>query len=186
MKVETTNLPDTLLIQPKVFGDARGFFLETWQHGRYASAGIPAQFVQDNCSSSSHGVLRGLHLQHPYGQGKLVSVLEGEVFDVAVDLRVGSPSFGRWTSVLLTAKDRNQFWIPAGFAHGFCVVSERAVFFYKCTEQYRPDCEISVRWDDPSLGIDWPLRDPLVSEKDQKALRLADISPDLLPRYVPK
>jgi dTDP-4-dehydrorhamnose 3,5-epimerase len=183
MLVKTTELPGTLTIQPKVFGDPRGYFLESYQYRRYLDAGIAEVFVQDNISSSIHGVLRGLHLQHPYGQGKLVSVIEGEVYDVAVDVRVGSPTFGRWTGVKLTGELKNQFWIPAGFAHGFQVLSEKATFFYKCTEVYRPDCEITIRWDDPRIGIDWPIRTPKLSNRDAKGTLLKDVPLDLLPRY---
>ncbi len=186
MQVLGTKLPDTLIIQPKVFGDARGFFVETWHQERYAEVGLPARFAQDNMSASSYGVLRGLHFQHPYGQGKLVTVVEGEVYDVAVDVRVGSPTFGQWTSVILSGRERNQFWIPAGFAHGFCVLSPQAIFAYKCTEIYRPECEMSVRWDDPSLSIPWPIKDPNVSDKDRKGLFLKDIPLDRLPRYQEK
>lgn len=183
MQVSTTDLPGVLLCEPKVFGDDRGYFLETWQAQRYAAAGMPEQFVQDNLSNSRRGILRGLHLQHPNAQGKLVYVLDGEVFDVAVDVRVGSPTFGRFVSAVLSSDNKHQLYIPPGFAHGFCVTSERATFAYKCTTYYSPETELSVRWDDPALGIPWPIQDPQLSTKDAAALPLADISHERLPSY---
>ena len=148
MKVSGTNFSGVMLIEPTVLDDFRGLFYESWSASRYAEVGVPGPFVQDNISSSTHGTLRGLHLQHPRGQGKLVHVLVGEVFDVVVDVRVGSPDFGRWTGATLSETNRHQLYIPPGFAHGFCVVSDAALFAYKCTEYYCPETEITVAWDD--------------------------------------
>ena len=183
VKVIATELPEVLLVEPRVFGDARGFFLETFQAERYAAAGIAGPFVQDNLSRSVKGTLRGLHFQQPRAQGKLVHVLRGAVWDVAVDVRRGSPRFGRWVAVELSEENRRQLWIPPGFAHGFCVLSESADFFYKCTDFYAPDCERAVRWNDPALGIRWPVESPLISAKDQAAPELAT-APEL-PAYKP-
>ena len=183
MHVHTTNLPGVVIFEPRVFGDARGFFMETWNQARYAEAGLPERFVQDNLSFSRRGVLRGLHFQNPNGQGKLVSVLQGEVFDVAVDIRVGSPTFGQVASVRLSAENKRQFYIPPGFAHGFCVTSETALFAYKCTEFYDAQAEASLRWDDPALAIAWPVEQPELSAKDAAALTLAEFPPERLPRY---
>jgi len=180
MKVVETPLPGVLILEPKVFGDERGFFMETWSRERYGKAGIDVDFVQDNLSSSRRGVLRGLHFQNPLAQGKLVHVLAGEVFDVAVDLRRGSPTFGQWHGVILSGENKRQYWVPPGFAHGFCVTSESALFAYKCTELYAPEHEKSIRWDDPALAIDWPVADPQVSEKDRMAPLLADMDPGAL------
>lgn len=174
MRVTALELPEVLLVEPAVFGDARGFFLESFSARRYADAGIPGPFVQDNVSRSQGGVLRGLHLQHPRAQGKLVSVLEGEVYDVAVDVRVGSPTFGRWVGEWLSAENHRQLYVPPGFAHGFAVTSESALFAYKCTEYYHPEHEISVRWDDPELAVTWPIAAPRVSGKDAAGLPLAE------------
>lgn len=155
-------------IRPKVFGDDRGYFLETYSFRDYSDAGIDAVFVQDNQSKSAKGVLRGLHFQKKHVQGKLVRAVDGEVFDVAVDLRVGSPTFGKWAGVTLRASEQNQFWIPPGFAHGFLVLSVTAVFSYKCTDFYHPEDEGGLRWDDPSIGIEWPVigMESLLSGKD--------------------
>lgn len=183
MKVERTALPEVLRIEPAVHGDSRGFFVETWHEERYREAGIDARFVQDNHSLSSRGALRGLHAQLRRPQGKLVRVAEGEVFDVAVDIRRGSPTFGRIAHAILSSANCHQLWIPPGFVHGFCVLSERAHFEYKCTDYYDPGGEISVRWDDPDLGIPWPIGDPVLSAKDAAAPRLAELSPERLPRY---
>ena len=183
MKVTRLEIPDVLLVEPRVFGDARGYFVETYQAERYAEAGISERFVQDNMSRSSRGTLRGLHLQHPDSQGKLVSVVEGEVFDVAVDTRVGSPTFGKWVSVLLSSSDHRQMYIPPGFAHGFCVTSEQALFAYKCTQLYKPQHELGVMWNDRGLGIPWPVTQPIISAKDQRFLPLAQIDPASLPRW---
>jgi len=184
MKVGETSVPGVLLVEPDRFGDSRGFFQELWHERRYADAGIAGPFVQDNISLSGRGVLRGLHLQHPQGQGKLVYVLQGEVFDVAVDVRVGSPSFGQWTGAVLSADNARQLWIPEGFAHGFCVLSEAALFAYKCTDFYNRDTELAVLWNDPEIGIDWPLDDPSVSDKDAVAPPLSAIDRGRLPVWV--
>lgn len=175
MNVQTGRLPGLLIVEPKVFGDARGFFLETWNQRRYPDAGLTATFVQDNLSFSRQGALRGLHFQNPGPQGKLVSVLQGEVFDVAVDLRQSSPTFGEWEGFNLSGENKRQFFIPTGFAHGFLVLSETALFHYKCTEFYSPKDEVTLRWDDPQLNIPWPLKNPTLSEKDARGLFLRDI-----------
>ncbi len=176
-------LPEVLLIEPQVFGDERGYFIETFQTQRYAEAGMRLPFVQDNRSRSAYGILRGLHLQNPYAQAKLVSVCEGEVFDVAVDVRLGSPTFGRWVGATLSAQNHHQLYIPPGFAHGFCVTSEFAQFTYKCTDLYHPESELGVAFDDEELGIEWPVKSPILSAKDQKNLKLSQIDPNRLPRY---
>lgn len=175
MKVTPTALPEVLLIEPKVFGDDRGFFFESWNERTYAEAGIREHFVQDNHSRSAKGVLRGLHYQIRQPQGKLVRVIAGEIFDVAVDIRRGSPRFGKSISVRLSAEQKNLLWVPAGFAHGFVVVSESAEVLYKTTDFYAPEHERTLAWDDPALGIDWPLDgEPLLSAKDRIGQRLAD------------
>ena len=183
MKIVETSLPGVLIIEPKVFGDPRGYFVETWQQQRYAEAGIHLPFVQDNLSRSARGILRGLHLQHPGDQGKLVFVVEGEVFDVAVDVRVGSPTFGKWAATTLSAADHRQFWVPPGFAHGFCVTSESAVFAYKCTAPYAPQHEVGVAWNDPAIGIPWPVSEPLLSDKDRRLGPLSAIDRARLPKF---
>ena len=183
MKVVGTDLPGCVVIEPAVFGDDRGFFFETWNADRYGEHGLPTKFVQSNVSSSTRGVLRGLHYQWPNPQGKLVSVLEGEVYDVAVDIRRGSPHFGRWTAVVLSAENKRQFWMPEGFAHGFAVLSERAIFSYLCTAQYDRAADAGVRWNDAAIGIDWPVGEPLLSDKDAKAPFLGDVAADRLPPY---
>ncbi|MBN1817515.1 MAG: dTDP-4-dehydrorhamnose 3,5-epimerase [Sedimentisphaerales bacterium] len=182
MQVLPTKLPGVLLIEPKVFGDSRGFFLETWSRERYAQAGLTVDFVQDNVSFSQHGVLRGLHFQNPQAQGKLVQVLAGEVFDVAVDIRVGSDTFGQWVGEHLSVENHRQLYIPPGFAHGFCVLSEVALFSYKCTEYYDPAVEGGILWNDPEIGIEWPVADPRLSDKDKKYTRLSQVPVDRLPR----
>lgn len=183
MKVTDTGLPGCRVIDPDVYGDERGFFFETWNAERFAEHGLPTRFVQSNVSASARGVLRGLHYQWPNPQGKLVSVLEGEVYDVAVDIRTGSPHFGQWTAVILSAANKRQLWIPEGFAHGFAVLSERAIFSYLCTAQYDRDADAGVRWDDPAIAIDWPIADPLLSDKDARAPMLKDIAADRLPTF---
>ncbi|MGH2593764.1 MAG: dTDP-4-dehydrorhamnose 3,5-epimerase [Anaerolineae bacterium] len=183
MKVIESDLPDVLLIEPEVRGDARGYFMETWNVARYEQAGLSARFVQDNVSYSARGTLRGLHFQNPNAQGKLVYVLQGEVFDVAVDIRVGSPTFGRWTGITLSGDNKRQVYIPEGFAHGFCVTSEHALLAYKCTDFYNPEAEASVLWNDPDIGIDWPVRLPILSDRDKNAPRLKDMPPDRLPKF---
>ena len=185
MKIIETSLPGCLVIEPAVFGDERGVFFETWNADRFGEHGLPVKFVQSNVSTSVKGVLRGLHYQWPRPQGKLVSVLEGEVYDVAVDIRRGSPNFGRWEAVILSADNRRQLWIPEGFAHGFAVLSEHAVFNDLCTDVYVKEADAGVRWNDGDIGVDWPVSDPLLSAKDEKAPFLADISGDRLPVYTP-
>src|SRR5690606_16027024 len=182
MNVIETEVPGVLILEPKVFGDDRGYFFETWNQARYAELGMPGPWVQDNLSFSARGVLRGLHYQHPNGQGKLVSVLRGEVFDVAVDIRAGSPTFGKWAGVTLSASNKRQLWVPPGFAHGFVVTADDALFCYKCTEYYAPKEEGSLLWDDPDLGIAWPVDRPTLSPKDAAGLRLRDVPDDRLPR----
>jgi dTDP-4-dehydrorhamnose 3,5-epimerase len=180
MIVENTPLPGLLLVKPDVFGDERGFFQESWNLRRYTEAGLDRHFVQDNLSFSRKGILRGLHFQNPHSQGKLVYALRGEVFDVAVDVRADSPSFGEWYGVTLSEENHLQLFIPEGFAHGFCVTSETALFAYKCTDFYRPELECSIRWDDPDIGIDWPIKNPELSKKDQNGQWLRDLSRDAL------
>ena len=183
MKVHETDLPGCLVIEPRVFGDERGFFYESWNHSRFREAGIDATVVQSNVSQSTRGVLRGLHYQWPNPQGKLVSVLEGEVYDVAVDVRRGSPHFGRWTAAMLTADNKRHFWSPEGFAHGFVVVSERATFTYLCTALYDAPADAGIRWNDAAIGIDWPVAHPILSGKDERAPFLAEIAPERLPVF---
>ena len=185
MKFTQTHPPGLVTIEPDVFGDQRGYFLELWRSPRYAEHGIPEHFVQDNVSFSRQGVLRGLHCQHPDGQGKLVTVLEGEVFDVAVDIRTGSPTFGQWLGVTLSGETKNQLYIPEGFAHGFYVISPTALFMYKCTRIYNPQTEISVAWNDPDIGIQWPTDSPQLADKDRQAPRLKDLPAERLPSYTP-
>lgn len=175
MNVLETDLPEVLIIEPRVFGDERGFFLETFQAERYRhTARISLPFVQDNLSRSTRGVLRGLHLQRTSPQGKLVRVARGEVFDVAADIDPNSATYGRWVGVRLSDENQRQLWIPPGYAHGFLVLSDVADFEYKCTDYYRPGDECGVRWDDPTLGIDWPLSDPILSDKDRALPTLRD------------
>lgn len=181
MEVFRPDIEGLVVIQPKIFGDSRGCFLETYNQKKYREIGIDEDFVQDNQSVSEKGVLRGLHFQNPKGQGKLVSVVEGEVYDVAVDVRKDSATFGKHFGLVLTAEKKNQFYIPPGFAHGFCVLSERAIFTYKCTEFYHPEHEHSLLWSDPDLGIEWPVENPEVSEKDLKGLRLNEFEKRFLP-----
>jgi dTDP-4-dehydrorhamnose 3,5-epimerase len=183
MRVTETELPGVLRVEPRVFGDARGFFLESFSVARYGEVGIPGPFVQDNMSASARGTVRGLHLQSPHPQGKLVWVVQGSVMDVAVDLRVGSPHFGRWVAEELSAENKRQLWVPPGFAHGFCVTSESAIFVYKCTEYYAPADELGLLWNDPELAIPWPVSEPVVSPKDRALPRLRDIDQSRLPRY---
>ena len=175
MNIIQTKLANCVIIEPKVYGDDRGFFLETFQAERYASAGITLPFVQDNHSRSSKGVLRGLHFQKTKPQGKLVRVVRGEVYDVAVDIRLGSPTYGRWEAVVLSDDNKKQFWVPPGFAHGFVVISDSADFEYKCTDYYDPSDEGSLLWSDPDLNIPWPIDKPILSEKDAQAPLLANL-----------
>lgn len=182
MNVYPTDLPGVMLIEPAVLRDERGYFFEAWNQVRYAQHGLTADMRQDNVSWSRRGVIRGLHYQHPHSQAKLVYVLEGEVFDVAVDVRVGSPSFGCWNGTMLSAENRRQLFIPSGFAHGFCVVSEGALVAYKCSETFRAECDLAVSWCDPQIGIRWPdLGPPIVSAKDRGAPRLAEVPRERLP-----
>lgn len=183
MEVIETRLPGVLVVEPKVFGDERGFFMETWNEDRYREAGLPHEFVQDNLSFSQHGVLRGLHFQNPNQQGKLVYVLHGEVFDVAIDIRKGSPTFGEWVSCTLSSENKRQFYVPEGFAHGFVVTSEAALFAYKCTDKYNGEAEGSILWNDPEIGIEWPLEEPTLSEKDRNAPLLSKMPEERLPDY---
>lgn len=183
MNVLETALPGVKIIEPKIFGDTRGFFVETWQADRYRDAGLPAEFVQDNLSRSTHGVLRGLHYQYPQPQGKLVYVLEGEVLDVAVDIRVGSPTFGRSMVAKLSGENKKQIYLPPGFAHGFYVLSETALFAYKCTTSYVAQNDRGIIWNDTDLGIEWPTSTPSLSAKDIQHRRLRDVPRDLLPSY---
>jgi dTDP-4-dehydrorhamnose 3,5-epimerase len=172
--VQETAIEGVRLITPRVHGDARGYFFECWRADRYAGLGVPERFVQDNVSRSRRGVLRGLHVQHPHSQGKLVQVFDGAVFDVAVDVRVGSPTFGQWVAYELSADNHCQLYTPPGIAHGFCVLSESALLNYKCTEFYRPDAELTIAWNDPAIGIEWPISEPVLSEKDSRAHRLQE------------
>jgi dTDP-4-dehydrorhamnose 3,5-epimerase len=181
MDVVKAALPGVLIIEPKIFGDARGFFIEAYRATRYVEAGIPGPFVQDNLSRSGYGVLRGLHLQNPGAQGKLVTVLQGRVLDVAVDVRLGSPTFGRHIAVELSDQNRRQLWVPRGFAHGFLVLSETADFFYMCDAPYSSADEIATFWNDPALGINWGVEKPSLSARDAVARPLAES--ENLPSY---
>ena len=184
MRVVETELPGVLIVEPQVFGDTRGFFIETHSQRRYADAGVaPQGFVQDNVSLSRKGVLRGLHYQYPNPQGKLIEVLSGEVFDIAADIRVGSPTFGKWVGVSLSGESHRQLYLPPGFAHGFAVMSESALFAYKCTTYYDAAADRAVAWDDPQLAIAWPIEAPELSAKDRAAPKLADIPKEHLPIY---
>ena len=173
MQVTPTDIPDVLIVEPRVFGDARGFFFESWNRRTFAAAGLDVDFVQDNHSRSSRGVLRGLHYQIHHAQGKLVRVIAGEVYDVAVDLRRASPTFGRHVAVTLSADNARMLWVPAGFAHGFCVTSDSADFLYKTTDYWHAEHERTLLWNDPALGVDWPVRDPVIAAKDAAGTPLA-------------
>ena len=181
MKVTPFQIPDVLLIVPDVYEDDRGYFFEAWQQERYGREVTRLAFVQDSLSVSRRGVLRGLHLQHPHEQGKLVTALAGAAFDVAVDVRRGSPTFGRWVAAELSAANRRQMWIPAGFAHGFQALQDGTVFCYKCTDVYHPECERTLRFSDPAIGVAWPLANPVVSPRDASAPLLADLPAEALP-----
>jgi dTDP-4-dehydrorhamnose 3,5-epimerase len=183
MKIQRTRLPGVVVIEPAVFGDARGFFYEEWNKARYAEHGLNFDVVQANVSRSSYGVLRGLHYQWPSPQGKLVSVIEGEVWDVAVDIRRGSPTFGQWEACVLSAENRRHFWIPEGYAHGFVVLSPHATFSYLCTAHYDKDADAVLRWNDAQLAINWPIAAPTLSEKDAKAPFLAEVAVERLPVF---
>ena len=185
MKLHRLRIPELIVVEPAVHGDARGYFLETWNRDRFRGLGLDFSVAQVNLSRSAHGVLRGLHYQWPKPQGKFVSVLEGEVWDVAVDIRRGSPTFGQWEAVVISAVNRKHLWIPEGFAHGFVVLSEFATFNYLCTEVYDRECDASVRWNDPAFAVDWPIADPQLSSKDKDAPMLADVPEDRLPTYTP-
>lgn len=181
MQIIPTTLEGVRIIEPDVHEDSRGFFMETYQRDRYQESGIHCAFVQDNLSYSVRGTLRGLHYQYPHGQAKLVQVLMGEVYDVAVDVRRGSNGFGRWVGVRLSERNRRQVFLPEGFAHGFCVLSDTALFKYTCSDVYAPECEQAVLWNDPDIGIAWPLDAPLLSEKDRQAPRLKDLPLQRIP-----
>ena len=180
MKIIATNFPNLTLIKPHIFGDSRGWFFESWNKGRYIEAGIGLPFVQDNISYSTKNVIRGLHYQKPFTQGKLVFVLEGEVWDVVVDLRRRSPTFGKWQGFTLTGKNKEQLYVPPGFAHGFCVISDTVLFQYKCTDIYNPASERGIMWNDPDLNIPWPTEKPVISDKDTKHPFFRDLTRDLL------
>lgn len=174
MKVIKTNLPEVLIVEPRVHGDERGFFLETYRRDRFAEHGIVADFVQDNRSRSAKNVLRGLHYQLQHPQGKLCYVVRGEVFDVAVDIRRNSPNFGKWTGVVLSERNHRMLYVPPGFAHGYSTLTDDVDFLYKCTDRYFPEDERSIIWNDPQIGIEWPVDSPIVSDKDLRAPQLAD------------
>lgn len=185
MKIIRTALPDCLVLEPAVHGDARGYFYESFHAQRFAQAGVDVRFVQTNVSRSAQGVLRGLHYQWPNPQGKLVSVVEGEVYDVAVDIRVGSPTFGQWAAAILSADNKRHFWIPEGHAHGFAVLSPNATFVYQCTALYDGAADAGVRWNDAAIGVDWPVAEPLLSDKDRRAPFLDQVARDRLPIHAP-
>lgn len=185
MKIVATDLPGCRLIEPAVHGDSRGYFYESWNQARFAEQGLDVSFVQSNVSVSTRGVLRGLHYQWPSPQGKLVNVLEGEIYDVAVDIRRGSPDYGRWTAAVLSEPNKRQFWIPEGFAHGFVTLSERAVVAYLCTAAYDRAADAGIRWNDARLAIDWPVSAPELSDKDARAPFLDEVSSNRLPDYAP-
>jgi len=181
INVSDTSLPGVVIVESRVFDDARGFFMESFNARDFAEAGLPTHFVQDNHSRSTRGVLRGLHYQHPSWQGKLVRALVGTIFDVAVDIRRESAHFGQWFGIELSAENKKQLYVPPGFAHGFCVLSDVAEMSYKCTALYEPKEDAGVLWNDPDIGIDWPIQDPLLSPKDEAAPRLKDLPPLLAP-----
>lgn len=184
MKITPTEIPEVLLIEPDVFGDARGWFFESYSALRYGEHGLTATFVQDNASRSPRNVLRGLHMQSPpSSQGKLVSAMVGEVYDVAVDVRIGSPTFGKYVARYLSADNKHQMYIPPGFAHGFCVTSDEAIFVYKCTKYYDPKADLSIAFNDPAIGVPWPIEAPVLSKKDAEARTLAEITPERLMRF---
>jgi len=182
MNMIPTDHPEVLIIEPDVFPDARGFFMESFHAAKYRAQGLPESFVQDNHSRSSRGVLRGLHYQLEHPQGKLVRVVTGEVFEVAVDIRSGSPFFGQWVGAVLSEENQRQIYIPPGFAHGFCTLSEQADFLYKCTDYYAPGDEYGIAWDDPAIGIEWPAMEYALSDKDRRNPRLNEAE-DHLPQY---
>ena len=181
MKITDIAIQGPKIIKPAIYPDARGFFCETYHRERYADNGIQTIFVQDNMSSSKGGTLRGLHYQFPHTQAKLVQVVQGEVLDVIVDIRRSSPTFGKWAGVTLSGENNRQFYVPEGFAHGYCVLSETALFTYKCSDFFAPDCEKGILWSDPDIGIAWPIEDPILSDKDQVYPRLGDVDKGDLP-----
>ena len=181
MNIEPGPIEGIWIITPDVFRDTRGYFMETFRERRFAAAGIPSTFVQDNFSYSTRDTLRGLHFQNPSGQAKLIQTVQGEIFDVAVDIRTGSPTFGQWFGIRLTSANHRQLLLAAGLAHGFCVLSHEARIAYKCSAYYAPECEAGILWSDPDIGIDWPVDTPRLSEKDQGYPRLKDIPPQKLP-----
>ncbi|MEA3436598.1 MAG: dTDP-4-dehydrorhamnose 3,5-epimerase [Thermodesulfobacteriota bacterium] len=183
MKFTKTAFPDIFLIEPDVFKDTRGFFMETYNQKNYAEAGIDQEFVQDNYSHSKYGILRGLHYQLKNAQGKLVFVITGEIFDIVVDIRIGSPRFGQWFGTYLSAKNKQQIFVPEGYAHGFIVLSESVDVIYKCTDFYTPGDEYGIFWADPNIGIDWPIKNPVLSDKDSKNPNLKEIPEELLPAF---
>jgi dTDP-4-dehydrorhamnose 3,5-epimerase len=183
MKITRTQLADVLLIEPRIFEDNRGLFHEAYHFQRYAEHGVPASFVQDNISCSTRGVLRGLHYQLGRPQGKLIIAIQGKIFDVAIDIRRGSPTFGKWVGMTLAAENYFQVYIPEGFAHGFCVLSETATVLYKCTDYYAPAEERGIRWDDPTLAINWPVAEPILSQKDGAYPTLDSLAADQLPTF---
>ena len=186
MQVIRMDIPEVLLFEPRVFTDGRGRFLELWNAEQYSALGLTTSFVQDNMSVSGAGVLRGLHFQQPHAQGKLVTVVRGSAFDVAVDIRVGSPTFGKFVTALISAENARQLYIPPGFAHGFLSLEDQTTFIYKCSEAYAPQAERTLRWDDPALGIAWPHEKPVLSEKDARGIRLQDFATEDLPHYEPE
>lgn len=183
MKILTTSIEGILIIEPKIFKDKRGYFMETYNQSRYNESGINRTFVQDNLSYSLKNTVRGLHFQIKHPQAKLIQAISGEIFDVAVDLRPGSSTFGKWTGIHLSDENRRQVFIPEGFAHGFCVLSEFALFCYKCSDFYTPDDEGGIVWSDPSIGIEWPVESPIISEKDNQFQKLSDLTPEQLPSF---
>jgi dTDP-4-dehydrorhamnose 3,5-epimerase len=185
LKFIETSLPGVLLVEIDIYGDSRGFFRETYQREKYAEGGIAREFVQDNHSHSQHGILRGLHYQLEHPQGKLIHVIKGEIFDVAVDIRSGSPTFGQWAGFRLSLENKRQAYIPEGFAHGFYVISEKADVVYKCTDYYVPGDDYGILWSDPGIGIEWPGETPLLSDKDSSNPVLSDVHEDHLPLYEP-
>ena len=183
MKLIETGIPGLVVVEPEVYGDSRGFFMETWNSDRYGACGLPDRFVQSNISRSAAGVIRGLHYQHPCAQGKLVSVLEGRVYDVAVDIRSDSPTFRQWAGVELSAANHRQLYLPEGFAHGFCVLGDSALLSYLCTTLFNAEYDAAIAWNDPDIGIEWPIEHQSLSERDRKAPRLRDVPVDCLPHF---
>jgi dTDP-4-dehydrorhamnose 3,5-epimerase len=183
MNITPTAIEGLLIVEPRLFSDNRGFFTETYHKSRYQESGINRVFVQDNLSSSVQNTLRGLHYQIRYPQAKIVQVIAGKVFDVAVDIRTGSRTFGKWTGVHLSGKNLRQLYIPEGFAHGFCVISKTALVSYKCSDFYHPEDEGGIIWSDPDINIDWPIKDPVISEKDLRYPRLSELLPEQLPHW---